>query len=189
MIRPQRLVWTATLGIAAVCMFSSCDKARQMAADFAEKAGKGGTTGAESGTFVKELGEGEFATFRLQKDKVVIVDFHAPWCGPCRQLAPLLDEIAAEHAGKVVVGKINVDENRELAASEGVREIPDIRIYRNGEMVGKLLGLPPAGELRQRIGTEVAALGASPGAGDPPAAEPAIQPMTKDWLPPGVERR
>jgi thioredoxin 1 len=176
--------------IAAV-LLPSCDKARELVAEAAKKAGKAG--GAQ-GEWVSEIGDEDFDTFRQQSDKVVIIDFHAPWCGPCRQLAPILDEIASEHGGKVVVGKINVDDHPEIATSEGVQGIPDVRIFRGGAQVDKIVGLPPASELKQRINSQVAALPATSGeaveaAGATPEKEPAVRPMTEDWLPPGIQKR
>ena len=184
-------------GFAAACcaaavMLVSCDKARKLIADVKSKAEKTAPADAE---WITEINADGFDAFRLQNDKVVIVDFHAPWCGPCRQLAPLLQEIAAEHKGEVVIGKINVDDHPDLAASEGVSGIPDIRIYRNGGMVDKLVGLPPPSELKQRVATQVEARRASAtaasqnGTAAPAEPEPAIRPMTENWLPPGIERR
>jgi len=178
--------------LAAASLLSSCDKARDALAELASKADK---SRAAHGEWVKDISAGEFDSFRQQNDKVVIIDFHAPWCGPCRQLGPLLDEIAAGHEGMVVVGKINVDEHKQFAAGEGVRGIPDLRIYRNGGMVDKLVGLPPRDELRQRINTQVEALRATatasgePAGDEAPGQQPKIQPMAGDWLPPGIERR
>jgi len=176
-------------------MLVSCDKARKLIAEVKSKAEKAAPGEAE---WISEISADRFDAFRLQNDKVVIVDFHAPWCGPCRQLAPLLEEIAAEYKGEVVIGKINVDDHRDLASSEGVSGIPDVRIYRNGGMVDKLVGLPPRSELKQRVAAQVEARRASAAAasgdgngteGGTAGKEPAIRPMTENWLPPGIERR
>ncbi|HSP43994.1 MAG TPA: thioredoxin [Luteolibacter sp.] len=175
----------------AAALLPSCDKARELIAEAAKKAGKTGTAHSE---WVSEIGADDFETFSQQGDKVVIIDFHAPWCGPCRELAPILDEIANEHGGKVVVGKINVDDHPGIATDEGVQGIPDVRIFRGGVQVDKIVGLPPASELKQRIDSHVAALPAASGeaAGATEAAaekEPAVRPMTEDWLPPGIQKR
>ena len=174
---------------AALGALCSCDKLRDAGARIA-----GGITsskaGSSGGTWVSEIGAEDFDSFRSQKDKLVIVDFHAPWCGPCRQLAPLLEEVATEHEGRVIVGKINVDDHREIAAREGVRGIPDLRIYRNGSMVDKMVGLPPADELRRRVSAHASSISEPGAAGEETAEnEPEIRPMTADWLPPGIERR
>ena len=87
----------------------------------------------------------------MQPGKVVVIDFYADWCGPCRKLGPILDQIASEHGGKILVGKVNVDQNRELASSEGVRGIPDVRIFRDGREVDRFVGLPGESEVRRRL--------------------------------------
>ena len=187
----MNLARTIPCWLIAAALLSSCDKARELVAEAAKKAGK--TEGAH-GEWISEIGAGDFESFRQQSDKVVIVDFHAPWCGPCRQLAPILDEIVAEHGGKVVVGKINVDDHPKIASDEGVRGSPDVRIFVGGAQVDKIVGLPPASELKQRINSRVAALPAASGeaaeaSGATPEKGPAVRPMTEDWLPPGIQKR
>ncbi len=78
------------------------------------------------------------ATFEevvLKSDKPVMVDFWAAWCGPCRMVGPIIDQISEEYAGKVVVGKVDVDANQEFAAKYGVRNIPTVLVFHNGEVV------------------------------------------------------
>lgn len=79
----------------------------------------------------------------LQSDKPVVVDFWAAWCGPCRMVGPVIDEVAAEYEGKAVVGKVDVDANQEFAAKYGVRNIPTVLIFQNGEVVGRQVGVAP----------------------------------------------
>lgn len=86
------------------------------------------------------------ATFEevvLKSDKPVLVDFWATWCGPCRMLGPVVEEIAREYDGRVVVGKVDVDANQEFAAKYGVRNIPTVLVFQNGEVVGRQVGVAP----------------------------------------------
>lgn len=77
----------------------------------------------------------------MQSEKTVLIDFWAGWCGPCRKLAPIIDEIAEEYADSVTVGKINVDEQPQLAAAFGVESIPTLIAFKNGVPLGALVGL------------------------------------------------
>ena len=89
----------------------------------------------------------------LKSDKPVLVDFWAPWCGPCRMLAPVLAEVAAEKGDKIKVGKVNVDENPELAAQYGISGIPALLLFKNGQIAGSLVGFKPKSELETFIAT------------------------------------
>ena len=87
--------------------------------------------------------DASFETDVLGSSKPVIVDYWAEWCGPCRMVAPILEEIAAEHADKVVVAKLNVDENPRSAAAAGVVSIPTMAVYQNGQVVKTIIGAKP----------------------------------------------
>ena len=77
----------------------------------------------------------------LKSDKPVLVDFGAEWCGPCRTLGPIIEEISTEYEGRVVVGKVDVDNNQEFTAKYGVRNIPTVLMFKNGEVVGRQVGV------------------------------------------------
>lgn len=87
----------------------------------------------------------------LQSDKPVLVDFWAAWCGPCRQVAPALDAIAAEHADKLTVAKLNTDENPETVAKYGVMSIPTMNVYKGGEVVKTIVGAKPKAAIERDL--------------------------------------
>lgn len=84
-----------------------------------------------------------FETVVLESEIPVLVDFYATWCGPCRSMTPILEEVAKELAGKVLVGKLDVDENEDLANRFGINSVPSMLIFSKGEAVGRMVGLTP----------------------------------------------
>lgn len=87
----------------------------------------------------------------LKSDVPVLVDFYADWCGPCKMMAPVVEALATEMEGKVKVGKLNIDDNESLAVKYGVMTIPTLAVFKNGEMVDKLIGVQPKDKLQAMI--------------------------------------
>lgn len=167
---------------------AACNKLRDAAKNLGKKAEE--ATNPQFAAQVTQLNDDNFESFASQRGKVAVIDFYADWCGPCRALSPVLDQIAAESKGLILIGKVNVDQNSQLSGKHGVRGIPDVRIFRDGKEVDRFVGAPPEKEVRKRI--EVHATGlppARPVAGQGDRTQGSITPATKDWLPPGVKRR
>uniref|UniRef100_A0A3Q2YUA3 Thioredoxin n=1 Tax=Hippocampus comes TaxID=109280 RepID=A0A3Q2YUA3_HIPCM len=87
-----------------------------------------------------EITDATFDEVVLKNDKPVVVDFWAAWCGPCRMVGPIIDEVSQEYDGKAVVGKVDVDANQQFAAKYGVRNIPTVLVFKDGEIVNRQVG-------------------------------------------------
>ena len=87
----------------------------------------------------------------LQRFPLIVVDCWAPWCGPCRMMTPVIDELAREYAGKIVFGKVNVDENGQTAMKYGIRSIPALLIFQDGKVVDQIIGAQPKQALEPQL--------------------------------------
>ncbi len=101
---------------------------------------------------IVNISDAQFDSEVLKSDKPVIVDFWAPWCGPCKMVAPRLEEIAKEYDGKVKIAKINVDDEREWAGKFGVMSIPTLMLFKDGQAAGQIIGAVPKEEIIRQFG-------------------------------------
>ena len=100
---------------------------------------------------INEISDTTFKNEVLQSNVPVLVDFWAPWCGPCRALAPVLEELAGEYAGRAKIVKLNVDDHQSAAATYGVRSIPNLIIFKNGQVAQQIVGAVPKTKLTQAL--------------------------------------
>lgn len=98
-----------------------------------------------------EITDSNFEELVLKSDKPVLVDFWAEWCGPCRMVGPVVEELSNEYAGKAVVGKVNVDNNAAISAKYGIRNIPTLLFFKNGEVVEKHVGVAAKNVLADKL--------------------------------------
>jgi thioredoxin 1 len=99
----------------------------------------------------KQFTDNSFEAEVLKADKPVLVDFWAPWCGPCRMMSPVVEELADELEGKVIVGKVNVDEHHTYAGKYGIMSIPTLLVFKSGEVVDQVTGVTDKEELKERV--------------------------------------
>lgn len=191
-----------------------CEKIRSIASEKIRELRseeKTPSNAAPSATTGAQLTESTFAEFIAKKETLVVVNFTADWCGACRQLDPVLTRLASEFSGQALLGHVNVDQDRNLALRYRVRALPDVRFFRDGKQVDQFNGAMPENQLRELI-AKLTTQGESkqggirslvetlrsatsseekPSDSDDPEkpAEPAIRPMEKDWMPPGIQRQ
>ena len=103
----------------------------------------------------QQVTDATFSDEVLRSDKPVIVDFWAEWCGPCRLIGPIVEDLAKEYEGKVKIGKVNVDENPQISMQYGIRSIPTILIIKDGEVVDKHVGTTTKANLAEKINAQL----------------------------------
>ncbi len=103
-----------------------------------------------------EITDSNFEEVVLKADKPVLIDFWAEWCGPCRMVGPVVEELAKDYEGKAVIGKVNVDENPEISVRYGIRNIPALLFLKNGEIVDKQIGAVPKSVLNEKLEKQLA---------------------------------
>ncbi len=99
----------------------------------------------------EDTSDSSFQTDVLDSDLPVLVDFWAPWCGPCRMVAPIVEELAEEYDGRVKFVKLNTDENPQVAGKYGIRSIPTLLVFKGGDTVGQIVGFRPKSDLKKRL--------------------------------------
>ena len=99
----------------------------------------------------RDVTDSNFEQEVLKADKPVLVDFWAPWCGPCRMVAPVVEELADDYAGRVEFVKLNTDDNPDTAVKYGIRSIPTLLVFKEGEVAGQIVGFRPKSDLAERL--------------------------------------
>ena len=96
------------------------------------------------------LTESNFST-EINKNRLIVVDFWAPWCGPCKMISPIIEQLASQYSGKVVFGKVNVDNNQRIAQGHSIQGIPTLLIFKNGQVIDRLVGAVPKAYIESKI--------------------------------------
>ena len=100
---------------------------------------------------IVEVSDSNFESEVVNSDVPVLIDFWAPWCGPCRAIAPIVEEISSTYEGKIKVGKMNVDENQATTMKFGIRSIPTLIMFKDGEAIDQIIGAVPKGEIERVV--------------------------------------
>lgn len=99
----------------------------------------------------KDITDSNFQQEVINSGKPALIDFWAEWCGPCRMISPIIEELAKEYGDKVVIGKVNVDYNNEITTQFGIRSIPTLLFFKNGEVVDKIVGAAPRSLIEEKL--------------------------------------
>ena len=102
-----------------------------------------------------ELTDSSFNNEVLNSDEPVLVDFWAEWCGPCRMVGPIVEELAQEYEGKAKIGKVDVDSNPEISMKYGIRSIPSLLIFKGGEVVDQIVGVVPKSQMKKQLDAQL----------------------------------
>ena len=105
---------------------------------------------------ITELSSNSFEQEVLKSDQPVLVDFWAPWCGPCRMIGPVVEELAGENADSLKVAKINIDDAQDIATTYGVSSIPTLMIFKNGDVIDRFVGVQPKNRLQEAVDQAIA---------------------------------
>ncbi|MFT3990128.1 MAG: thioredoxin domain-containing protein [Luteolibacter sp.] len=191
----------AVLPVISLLALPGCEKVRTLTDTLIRKAQAKkveAATTLKSGQ-IRTLEAASYESFITQKNRLVLVDFYADWCGPCRLLGPVLEKAVAANPAVVVLGKVNVDTSRDLAIKQDVGSIPDVRIFKDGRQVGRIIGFSNEAKILETIAglakdvtppaPKPAAPQVSPQDAGSRESSQSIQPMKKDWMPEGLQRR
>jgi len=133
------------------------------------------------------MAEEELNSFAIQRGRVAVVEFYADWSGRSRQLEAVMRRLAPEFQGLVIVRRVNVDKNKEYSKAYGVKDLPDVRIYRDGSPADRFTGLLDEDEIRGKLAKQVKGLPDKAKAA--PLRQGVAEPMQKGWMPEGMRRR